>query len=66
MKKKSLKLSLNKEFISNLQAKSILGGRQLIAAASEIDGPGCMSDNGCTTGPDETMTCGNWSCACNY
>ena len=81
MKKKNLKfLDLNKKSISSLQNTSkITGGTQgscftpcpkpsklvQLCPASVIDGPGCNSENGCTTGTDQTMTCPHYSCACN-
>lgn len=74
MKKRNLKsLSLNKKSISNLQKSTTNGGtsgftdhRPIIVTfnPSIIDAVGCMSEMGCTTGPDETMTCAHWSCAC--
>ena len=65
MKKRSLKsLKLNKTVISGFEIKA--GGAITI---SEYDGPQpgggwCMSEAGCTDGPDETMTCPDWSCKC--
>ena len=63
MKKKNLKsLLLNKKSISNMQAN---GGRAPISGPSVFDQNGCMSEGGCTTGPDQTMTCPHYSCACD-
>ncbi len=65
MKKRNLKsLKLNKSSISNLQKSAASGGRSIIVTfnPSIFDAPGCMSEMGCTTGPDETMTCPLWSC----
>ncbi len=76
MKKKNLKsLSLNKKVVSSLKP-SLQGGRNNLQLAltdadvrvcnlSIIDGSNCMSQGGCTSGPDETMTCAAWSCICN-
>ncbi len=60
MKKRNLKsLTINKSSISNLQV-TLFGGNLSI---SLVDAPpGCMSQAGCTGGPDETMTCPLWSC----
>lgn len=63
MKKRNLKnLALNKKSISNLK---INGGSPIAPVTlSEYDVIGCLSQNGCTTGPDETMSCRDWSCGC--
>ena len=66
MKKKNLKsLKLNKSSISNFQENLVNGGRSIttiMTIISIIDGPGCMSEAGCTGGPDQTMTCPAWGC----
>ncbi len=68
MKKRNLKsLNLNKSSVSNFQKSAATGGKSILTIGtiiSIIDGPGCMSEAGCTGGPDQTMTCPNWSCAC--
>jgi len=64
MKKKKLKLSLNKSKITNLQANEVKGGSyyctvSIWACTQET----CVSDHGeCTDAP--TMTCADWSCKC--
>ncbi|WP_157607902.1 hypothetical protein [Seonamhaeicola sp. S2-3] len=52
---------------TNLQAKSIVGGyggydsfQNCTSADTCLLGQN--SNCGCTTGPDETMTCMNWGC----
>lgn len=65
MKKKKLKLNLKKDVISNLQAKSIVGGATIDCNSYQDPNGGCNSNNGCTGGPNETMTCAGWSCGCN-
>lgn len=63
MKKKNLKsLKLNKTSISNME---ISGGKvRLSDNVSVFDIDGCMSEGGCTTGTDQTLTCPHYSCAC--
>ena len=59
MKKKKFKgLNLKKNIVSNLNASanSIKGGTDGITV-------GCS--DGCTVYCDDTMTCHDWSCACN-
>lgn len=71
MKKQNLKsLTLNKKTISGFKG-TVVGGRKRltdgdirICNLSIIDGSKCMSEGGCTHGPDETMTCAAWSCMC--
>lgn len=68
MEKKELKLKFKKDVISNLQAKLILGGTDDERAATGgtcidvAEGGTCNSDNGCTGGPNESMTCPAWGC----
>lgn len=66
MKKRNLKsLNLNKSSISNLRESVLNGGKSVLTIGtliSIIDGPGCMSEAGCTGGTDQTMTCPLWSC----
>ena len=71
MKKKNLKsLKLNKQSISNLEVEKTKGGMSGIVCAlfsvEELYGIRCDSENGCSnTGTDETITCPDYSCACN-
>ncbi|MBC8756210.1 hypothetical protein H2O64_16150 [Kordia sp. YSTF-M3] len=71
MKKKNLKLlSFNKESISTLQFTDQIKGGSGGCQPSDIiplcPRPDDTSANGCETVPTyETMTCANWSCACN-
>jgi hypothetical protein len=73
MKKKSLKsLKLNKKSISNLQGETVVGAssgclpltKWIIGTVISIVGDCDDSADGCTGTPDETMTCADWSCAC--
>lgn len=53
MKKRNLRsLQLNKKIISNF---NILGGR-MDSSESLWDDTNCGSEQGCTTGPDESLT----------
>jgi len=36
----------------------------ILCPQSVVDVTGCNSENGCTGGPDQTMTCADYSCAC--
>lgn len=61
MKKKKLNtLVLNKKSISKFTV--VVGGIDI--RRSIFDHDGCMSENGCTTGPDQTLTCWHYSCTC--
>ncbi len=53
--KKKLKLSLKKNVISKLQARSVVGGTGQTDNASHY---------GCTCNGDVTMTCCVYSCTC--
>ncbi|MBC8756198.1 hypothetical protein H2O64_16090 [Kordia sp. YSTF-M3] len=77
MKKRDLNsLKLNKKVISNLSDKNKITGGSAIECALTmwvcpivsytISLAVCPDDsaNGCTTTPDETMTCADWSCGC--
>lgn len=71
MKRKNLtSLKLNKHSISNLdntkKVHIIKGGTGIRCDLSQSFYFVCddTSANGCTTTPDETMTCADWSCTC--
>jgi len=44
----------------------VSGGRLAVSEQKSVfDINGCMSEGGCTTGDDQTLTCPHHSCACN-
>jgi hypothetical protein len=65
MKKKKLKLSLNREVISEFEANSVKGGSAGCAVSVDDRQGDCSSANGCHGGADNTMTCFTHGCGTN-